>query len=65
MKQRFHAAVWREGNWFVSQCLDVDVASQGETEVEALAHLEEALALHFEEPRASRLPAVRMILAGA
>jgi predicted RNase H-like HicB family nuclease len=49
----FYAKVWREGDWFVSQCLDVDVASQGETEKEALANLKEALELHFEPPLAT------------
>ncbi len=49
----FSAAVWREGDWFVSQCLDVDIASQGNTEEEALANLREALELHFEPPIAT------------
>ena len=51
MKRPFAATVWREGNWYVSQCLEVDVASQGETEDEALTNLAEALELHFEVPR--------------
>ena len=54
MKRSFAAAVWREGNWFVSQCLEVDVASQGATEEEALTNLQEALELHLEQPQASR-----------
>jgi predicted RNase H-like HicB family nuclease len=61
MKRPFAATVWREGNWYVSQCLEIDVASQGETEEEALANLKEALELHFEPPQASRLPDIRMI----
>ena len=61
MKRPFAATVWREGKWYVSQCLEVDVASQGETEEEALANLKEALELHFEPPRPTRLPDVRMI----
>jgi hypothetical protein len=32
MMQLFAATVWRESNWYVSQFLAVDVASQGETE---------------------------------
>jgi hypothetical protein len=52
MKREFKASVSREGDWFVAQCLEVDVASQGPTEEQALANLEEALALHFEPPRA-------------
>lgn len=61
MKRPFATAVWREGNWYVSQCLELDIASQGETEEEALANLKEALELHFEPPQATRPPKVRMI----
>ena len=61
MKRSFAASVWREGQWFVSQCLDVDVASQGKTEEEALANLKEALELYFEPPQATRPPKVRKI----
>ncbi len=59
MKHPFSATVWREGNWFVSQCLGVDVASQGETEDEALTNLREALELHFELPVTTHPPVVR------
>jgi predicted RNase H-like HicB family nuclease len=48
MKRQFVVTVWREGKWYVSQCLEVDVASQGESEEEALANLKEVLELHFE-----------------
>jgi predicted RNase H-like HicB family nuclease len=61
MKRPFSATVWREGDWYVSQCLDVDVASQGRTEEEALSNLHEALELHFEPPFATRPPAVHQI----
>jgi predicted RNase H-like HicB family nuclease len=61
MKRSFAARVWREGRWFVSQCLEVDVASQGATEQEALENLREALELHFEPPQATRPPKVRSI----
>jgi predicted RNase H-like HicB family nuclease len=61
MKRIFPAAVWKEGDWFVAQCLEVDVASQGETEAEALENLKEALELHFEPPVATRPAEVRRI----
>jgi predicted RNase H-like HicB family nuclease len=61
MKRPFAATVWREGNWYVSQCLEIDVASQGATEEEALENLIEALELHFEAPQATRPPKVRTI----
>jgi hypothetical protein len=41
---------------FVAQCLDIDVASQGETEQEALDSLKEALVLHFMPPVATVSP---------
>jgi predicted RNase H-like HicB family nuclease len=41
--------------------LELDVASQGKTEEEALANLREALELHFEPLQATRPPEVRMI----
>jgi predicted RNase H-like HicB family nuclease len=56
MKRTFTATVWQEGNWFVAQCLEVDIASQGRTEAEALENLREALELHFEPPQATIMP---------
>ena len=61
MKKTFTASVWQEGDCFVAQCLEVDVASQGESEEEALANLKEALELHFEPPVASTLPKIRTV----
>jgi predicted RNase H-like HicB family nuclease len=61
MKRPFVATVWREGDWYVSQCLEMDVASQGESEEEALADLKEALELHFEAPQATRPPMLRTV----
>lgn len=61
MKRPFSASVWREGEWFVAQCLEVDVASQGATEDEALANLTEALELHFEPPLPTVPSEIRMI----
>jgi predicted RNase H-like HicB family nuclease len=61
MKRTFSASVWREGECYVSQCLDVDVASQGESEEEALENLKEALELYFEPPNATRPPQIRTI----
>ena len=56
MTQEFTATVWQEGEWFVAQCREVAVASQGLTEEEALGNLREAVELHFEPPRAAVLP---------
>ena len=46
---RFTAAITTEGEWYVAQCLEVDVASQGRSLDEARDNLAEALALHFED----------------
>jgi predicted RNase H-like HicB family nuclease len=61
MKRPFAASVWQEGEWYVAQCLEVDVASQGKTEDEALSNLKEALELYFEPPTTTRPPKVRTI----
>jgi predicted RNase H-like HicB family nuclease len=56
MKQTFTARVWKEDPWFIAQCTEVDVASHGHTEQEALDNLREALELHFEPPTATIRP---------
>lgn len=61
MKRNFNATVWQEGEWFIAQCLEVDVASQGATEAEALENLSDALELHFAPPVATLVPQVRQI----
>ena len=48
-KIELKSVVWQEGKGYVSQCLDVDVASFGKTKKEALKMLQEALELYFED----------------
>jgi predicted RNase H-like HicB family nuclease len=45
----YQSVVYKEGKYYVSQCLNVDVSSFGETEQEALANLQEALELYLED----------------
>ncbi len=61
MKRSFTASVWKEGRWFVAQCREVDVASQGKTEEDALENLQEALKLHFTPPCPTAPPKVRPV----
>jgi len=61
MERTFTASVWREESWFVAQCVEVDVASQGESEEQALMNLREALELHFEEPQSTLQPKMRHV----
>jgi predicted RNase H-like HicB family nuclease len=42
--------IYREGDAFVAQCLDVDVASDGRTEAEARQNVRQALNLYVDEP---------------
>ncbi|WP_091618617.1 type II toxin-antitoxin system HicB family antitoxin [Amycolatopsis saalfeldensis] len=61
MSNVFTAAVHQEEDWYVAQCLEVDVASQGTSVNEALANLAEAVELYLEEaedPHPSATPLV-------
>ena len=59
MKRQFTASITREDDWYVAQALEVDVASQGRTEDEAVDNLREALELFFEPPTPTKLPKIR------
>lgn len=48
-KINLKSVVWKEGKYYVSQCLEVDVSSFGKTKKEALAMLQKALELYFED----------------
>jgi len=61
MKRNFSASVWPEGDWFIAQCIEVDVASQGASEEEALENLRDALELHFTPPVATIAPHLRTV----
>ena len=43
--------VYREGRYYVSQCLNVDVSSFGETIDGAIQSLKEAVSLYFEDEK--------------
>ncbi len=45
----FSAIVHKEGEQYVSFCLELDVSSQGETIEEAVSNLKEAVELYIEE----------------
>jgi predicted RNase H-like HicB family nuclease len=49
MPRTLTAALHQEEDWYIAQCLEVDVASQGHTIDEALANLAEAVELYLEE----------------
>lgn len=47
--RNFETVVWKEGKYFVAQCLNADVSSFGKTKKEALKNIQEALELYFED----------------
>ncbi len=57
--------VYKEGEYYVSQCLNVDVSSFGNTIQEAIDNLNEALVLYFDEPGSKMdLPVINETLLG-
>ena len=51
--------VWQEGEFYVAQCLNVDVSSFGKTRKEALDNLNEALELYFEDQTPIKLTEIK------
>ena len=49
--------IWREGDVYVADCPAVRIASQGESEEEALKNLREAIELYFEDEALPQFPA--------
>lgn len=49
MHLNYNVIVYKEENWYVSKCIDNNVASQGKTIEEALSNLKEALELFNED----------------
>lgn len=49
MMKTLSAVIHKEGDWFVSLCPELDVASQGKTIEEAIANLKEAVSLYLED----------------
>lgn len=52
-KFNIQTIVWKEGKYYVSQCLNVDIASFGKTKKEALKNLTEAVDLYFTDSKIS------------
>jgi len=57
-ERRLSYVVYQEDDGFVAKCLDVNVASEGDTEQEAIDNLREALELYFEDADDYEFPAV-------
>ena len=61
MKKEFELTniVWKEGKYFVSQCLNVDISSFGKTKKEALKNLSEAIDLYFDDVKIPKFQEVQ------
>ncbi|MEK9173360.1 MAG: type II toxin-antitoxin system HicB family antitoxin [Patescibacteria group bacterium] len=57
-KANLKIVTWKEGKYYVAQCLNVEVSSFGKTRKEALRNLREALELYFEDSPTSKLPKI-------
>lgn len=58
---RLTAAVTKEDKFHVARCIEVEVASQGETMDEALDNLREALELYYEDQHDIDVPVTPII----
>lgn len=55
--------VWKEDNYYVSRCINVEVSSFGQTIEEAIQNLKEAVELYFDGED-KELPVINNILIG-
>lgn len=55
---KLQCVVWKEGRYFVGQCLNVDISSFGTTEKSALKNLKEALELYFQDSNETKISRV-------
>ena len=53
------SVIWKEGRYFVAQCLNVDVSSFGKSRMEALSNLNEAVSLYFEDENSLKIAEVK------
>lgn len=59
LMKKVHSVVWKENKWYVAKALEVEVASQGQNEKQALDNLKEALELYFEDQTKVELSPVK------
>lgn len=60
-----HAVIAESEGWFVAECLEVAVVTQGRSLDETLANLRSALALHLDDEELSRtslFPGSRLVV---
>jgi predicted RNase H-like HicB family nuclease len=55
LRDTVHAVIVRDGEWYVADCAEIAVVTQGHTLDETIANLREAIALHLEGDEAVSL----------
>lgn len=58
-KLNLQTIVWKEGNVWISRCINVEVGSFGKTKKEAIEKLHEALELYFEDESVTAIGKVK------
>ena len=48
MKHNIHAYVYKGEEYYVAECMEISVVTQGKTLDETIANLQEAVSLHLE-----------------
>lgn len=64
LRDTVHAVIVRDGEWYVADCIEIAVVTQGHTLDETVANLREAIALHLEGEEATSLgiaPSPRLV----
>lgn len=56
MSYEFSTTIFKEGDWYVAQAIELGVASQGKTREEAKQNLIEAVELYLEDEDPSTIP---------
>ncbi|MDH4128844.1 MAG: type II toxin-antitoxin system HicB family antitoxin [Spirochaetota bacterium] len=62
--QNLKYIIYKEDEYYVSLCLNVEVSSFGDTKEEAIANLKEALELYFEDSNEKDLIEVSEVSVG-
>ncbi|MBU0620019.1 MAG: type II toxin-antitoxin system HicB family antitoxin [Patescibacteria group bacterium] len=63
-KINLKSVIWKEDNYYISQCLETDISSFGKTRKEAFDNLQDALGLYFQdEPLTKRIEVKNPVIA--
>ncbi len=57
-KLSLKTVIWKEGKYYIAQCLNVDVSTFGKTKIEATKNIKEALELYFDGRNTKSIPKV-------